>query len=273
MLLKKGSKGNLVLTMQKLLKSCGFNISCDGIFGSGTEKIVKLFQEDALIKPIDGIVGNVTYQALINAVKNITKNYNEKIIWLNPKDLKCSLVSSTSTSLLQKHKSFMNGAFFWYFANGDKKNHVIGWLYSEGKELNYSNSNKFRGTFLVLKDGTTIVKRMKDIELMEYKKKNQIWFCIQGFETFDGENMIIEGWDKDEVGRKCIRNIMAYNSTTGKVLIAFFNGNYNIAIQVAKKYKCDGSICLDAGGSSNLIISGAKIYSTSRTLNNIVYWN
>lgn len=263
MLLKVGSKGSLVLTLQRLLLSLNFEIDCDGIFGSGTEKIVKLAQEDLLVSPCDGIVGNKTWKALIEASKHVTKNYKESIVWLNPKDLKCALVNETSASLTKRIKNFVNGTFFWW-KNG-VGNCVIGWLYSEGKRLNYSNINRKRSTLVVKKDGSVICKLLNDSELM--KIAEQISFCIQGYKDAKSE-----GFNPIEVSRKCIRPIIGYSSKTNKILIAMFNGDTTVSEQIAKKYGLDYYLNIDAGGSSNMYLDGFGIFKTNRILNNIIYW-
>tara|TARA_R100001510_G_C7655134_1_gene214095 strand:+ start:2498 stop:3415 length:918 start_codon:yes stop_codon:yes gene_type:complete len=58
MLLKKGSKGLEVKQLQKAL-----GVSADGIFGAGTEAVVKKFQEDNGLDA-DGIVGSKTWEAI-----------------------------------------------------------------------------------------------------------------------------------------------------------------------------------------------------------------
>ncbi|WP_458788450.1 peptidoglycan-binding domain-containing protein, partial [Vallitalea sediminicola] len=57
---KKGDSGSNVTSLQYLLKSKGYNLSADGIFGSGTKSIVKNFQaSNGLVS--DGIVGEQTW--------------------------------------------------------------------------------------------------------------------------------------------------------------------------------------------------------------------
>ena len=62
--LKRGSTGSDVRTMQQKLKNWGYySGSADGIFGSGTESAVKLFQRTNGLTA-DGIVGSATAAAL-----------------------------------------------------------------------------------------------------------------------------------------------------------------------------------------------------------------
>jgi len=68
-LIKKGSKGQAVKTLQGYLYQLGYNPgSTDGIFGPKTEKAVKAFQRDYDLV-IDGIVGPATWASLENAVQ------------------------------------------------------------------------------------------------------------------------------------------------------------------------------------------------------------
>ena len=65
--LRKGSKGEEVKTIQRLLKSMGYSIGnagIDGDFGSGTENAVKSFQKKTGIS-VDGICGQNTWEKLL----------------------------------------------------------------------------------------------------------------------------------------------------------------------------------------------------------------
>ena len=65
---KKGAKGNITKLIQERLNSVGFKLSTDGIFGSGTEKAVKVFQKNRGLKQ-DGIVGRNTWDWLLKGTK------------------------------------------------------------------------------------------------------------------------------------------------------------------------------------------------------------
>ena len=67
MMLTKGSKGNQVKTLQRLLNSLGFNVGTagiDGDFGNATFNAVKKFQQYNGIG-VDGIVGKDTWNKLL----------------------------------------------------------------------------------------------------------------------------------------------------------------------------------------------------------------
>lgn len=74
-LLKRGSKGSNVHSMQVLLREKGFHVDTDGIFGSDTEKAIKKFQKSVGLSS-DGIVGNMTWTALYG---NPTTIYDSKL--------------------------------------------------------------------------------------------------------------------------------------------------------------------------------------------------
>ena len=58
--LEKGDKGSAVAVLQKLLFDLGFTITVDGIFGSGTENIIKEFQQKHSLS----VTGKVTTELL-----------------------------------------------------------------------------------------------------------------------------------------------------------------------------------------------------------------
>ena len=64
--LKRGSQGADVVKLQNALYEHGYKVSKDGVFGPGTEKIVKQFQESEKLTA-DGIVGKGTWSALASA--------------------------------------------------------------------------------------------------------------------------------------------------------------------------------------------------------------
>lgn len=65
---KRGAKGNITRLIQERLNSVGFHISMDGIFGSGTENAVKVFQRNRGLSA-DGIVGRNTWDWLLRETR------------------------------------------------------------------------------------------------------------------------------------------------------------------------------------------------------------
>lgn len=62
--LRRGSKGDAVGDLQRLLQRLGFMLALDNDFGPGTEVAVTTFQKQQGLAPVDGIVGNDTWHAL-----------------------------------------------------------------------------------------------------------------------------------------------------------------------------------------------------------------
>lgn len=64
--MKYGATGIYVGCIQFKLKSLGYNVTIDGIYGRGTESVIKQFQKDSGFygKDIDGIVGKMTWNKL-----------------------------------------------------------------------------------------------------------------------------------------------------------------------------------------------------------------
>lgn len=65
--LRRGTKGDLVVQLQRLLSMDGSNLEIDGIFGGGTQSAVRAFQKrHGLV--VDGIVGPKTWAELLKMV-------------------------------------------------------------------------------------------------------------------------------------------------------------------------------------------------------------
>ena len=64
--MKKGARGNITKLLQEKLVSLGYNTNgVDGIFGSGTDNAVRLFQKSNRLTA-DGIVGKNTWRKILN---------------------------------------------------------------------------------------------------------------------------------------------------------------------------------------------------------------
>lgn len=62
--LRRGSRGEAVGELQRLLQKAGFVLAIDEDFGAGTEVAVCAFQRQRGLVPVDGIVGRDTWAAL-----------------------------------------------------------------------------------------------------------------------------------------------------------------------------------------------------------------
>ena len=69
--LRQGSQGDIVKTMQQLLKNAGSNLTIDGIFGNGTKNAVIAFQKKNGLEA-DGVVGPMTWAALVQYSMAVT---------------------------------------------------------------------------------------------------------------------------------------------------------------------------------------------------------
>ncbi|NHA68932.1 peptidoglycan-binding protein, partial [Phycicoccus flavus] len=66
---RQGDSGFRVRTAQYLLRQRGYSLSADGIFGSGTDGVVRSFQSSRGLS-VDGIVGTNTWTALVVTVRS-----------------------------------------------------------------------------------------------------------------------------------------------------------------------------------------------------------
>ena len=71
-LVRQGAQQHPVKTLQYLLRARGHNLTVDGIFGPQTDAAVRGFQQalhqDIPTVAVDGIVGPVTWQALVSGM-------------------------------------------------------------------------------------------------------------------------------------------------------------------------------------------------------------
>ncbi len=68
--LRRGSKGEAVGELQRMLQKAGFVLAIDEDFGAGTEVAVTAFQGQRKLVPVDGIVGRDTWEALEAAARS-----------------------------------------------------------------------------------------------------------------------------------------------------------------------------------------------------------
>lgn len=62
--LRKGSKGETVETLQRLLNSYGSNLTLDGDFGANTDRALRVFQKAQKLE-VDGICGKESWKRLL----------------------------------------------------------------------------------------------------------------------------------------------------------------------------------------------------------------
>lgn len=67
--LRRGSRGDAVGELQRMLQQAGFVLAIDEDFGPGTEVAVCAFQRQHGLAPVDGIVGRDTWAAIEAAVR------------------------------------------------------------------------------------------------------------------------------------------------------------------------------------------------------------
>ena len=73
---EKGVRGPGIKELQAKLNKVGFNLTTDGIFGSGMEKAAKEFQGKFGLT-VDGVLGNASLKALDNAIAELNKPKKE----------------------------------------------------------------------------------------------------------------------------------------------------------------------------------------------------
>lgn len=67
--LRRGATGSEVHHLQACLRGLAYKLAADGVFGPGTEAVVKRFQKKAALIA-DGVVGPATWTAISKALKN-----------------------------------------------------------------------------------------------------------------------------------------------------------------------------------------------------------
>jgi hypothetical protein len=66
--LRSGSSGSAVRTLQYALRAAGYGLTADGAFGSGTESAVRSFQSSRGLT-VDGVVGDNTWYAVLPVLR------------------------------------------------------------------------------------------------------------------------------------------------------------------------------------------------------------
>ena len=128
--LRKGSKGNDVLELQKLLNKNGYNLAEDGSYGGKTEAAVRDYQTKNGLK-VDGIVGTNTWSKLNSASTGSTANTQQNTTY-KYEDFKYdpyteSDVVKQAQSMLQEHMANKPGEYSssWQAQLNDTINKIL----------------------------------------------------------------------------------------------------------------------------------------------------
>ena len=131
-ILKEGKTGEDVALMQKYLIDLGYDLGkygSDGDFGECTEIAVMAFQKDHGCKPVDGEYGPITHEALMQAINELNKADDGKMVCIE--DGQCWIRTAPNTS--GKKLAVAKRGTKWPFGGAIADN---GWLMIE-----YENQN------------------------------------------------------------------------------------------------------------------------------------
>ena len=152
--------------------------------------------------------------------------------------------------------------------------------------MDYDDIEKSKkGTFIVYKDGSTVVKTVGKNDFKSLDISN-IKLAFQGFnfnyEANGSKNLISsmnkEGWNDDIHNRNCLRPGFGYNYKTGKVVIAVKKTNAKGLRTLMRNLGCitkDNDTCGiggDSGGSVALAVDGKLIHDGKRKQVSILRW-
>jgi len=256
--LKKGSTGATVQSLQMLLIAKGFSCGdygADGDFGSGTDKAVKDFQS-AYNLGVDGIVGACTWEALLTKVVEPKKaTYSvigiTHVVEIDPMALRH--VETQKATYTTHYKNFVNSLYFMLQKVGGcfPQGHAA----SEGKILsNYATHGKAVATLIVHRDGSVEMAYVKDLSTV-----NNLWFAVSGYGVYPSITAAKEGFTGEfsDVTRSTNRPIIGYRKSDNKIVIAVRSSSSSArAKETAKNLNLDFAISLDGGGSTTLKVDG-----------------
>lgn len=293
--LKKGSKGKDVETLQKALNELGYFCGIpDGIWGNGTNAQVLLFQKkNNLIA--DGIFGQASHNRINEVLQSVGgqspvetpkvttptpptnkpkyyQAYGAYVLEVDPLDLYVEVVKKAGSSI---SGNFINGSLF---GNYKGKMVSISTLVSNGKILaeHLPHDNVKRGTLVVYKDGTVAVEMIDFIS--KFPRLGEVKFAIGGFNIMPvgktvQQELKDEWFEFKTVGYRTWRSMLGVNKSTNKVLIVIApNTDAVQGHALMKKLGCDIAISNDSGGSCSGRFNNKLIRNTSRVLHNIVRW-
>lgn len=268
MLLKKGSTGEQVKELQRLL-----GIMADGVFGPHTENTVKAFQT---IKGLvaDGIVGEKTWGALqTNNQYQLIRRFNTDIhVYItNPKqrllpDLGMQGKRETLTEIISRLKicgmniyAGINGQFFDMVQGGAE---FLGSFGHDG--LHWKDPDSTFIDFIVHADGRSEVKKINgNAECVELQKENATYFGTSYALLIDGKiNLINSELFSHSTGRNS--RTMIGQRADGTFVLAVADRNWGTSAGlmaheqalVMQELGCVNAVNMDGGGSSEMVVGG-----------------
>ena len=115
--------GNDVKYIQICLKYLGYNVDTDGWYGPATASVVKKFQSDNGVSPVDGDCGSVTWNAIENAVskkKNNSSTQTNKTITITQQPSNQNAKAGATVKLSVK-ASGTGLKYQWYYKKSGAK--------------------------------------------------------------------------------------------------------------------------------------------------------
>lgn len=307
MILKKGSRGSQVVSLQRQLQFLGYNIGswgADGDFGTSTLKAVKAFQKDKGLV-VDGLVGPATRAALFVA-KQLPVTPKDDPVVPDPKLPDTSPIVTPSNHhyifrstthvtevepLLLRISpetdqpgyaytgdNLMTAAFLGHHSN--KSTYPTSMLASEGRIINnmqpnglYSGEFKGKGipapTFIVLRDGSCTMEITNDISNI-----HDLWFAVSGLGLIPRTDQGFPGSFAKSVGYRTFRVGLGYNPQKHRVLMVY---NPSMAAgsfaKILQALGCTMGLCTDSGGSAVYKQKDKFIRSTTRRLPAMIEWS
>lgn len=257
-ILKKGSSGAVVQSLQMLLIAKGFpcgSYGADGDFGTGTDFAVKAFQ-NAYSLDADGVVGAYTWETLLTKNVEVKKaSYSvvgiTHVVEIDPMALRH--VETQKATYNTPHKNFVNSLYFMLQKVGGcfPQGHAA----SEGNILsNYATHGKPVATLIVHTDGSVEMAYVKDLSTV-----NNLWFAVSGYGVYPSITASKEGFTGEfsDVTRSTNRPIIGYRKSDNKIVIAVRSSSSSTrAKETAKNLNLDFAISLDGGGSTTLKVDG-----------------
>jgi hypothetical protein len=256
-MLKRGSKGQDVFTLQEQLKDMEYyKGALDGDFGPKTDYAVRWLQRvNNLV--VDGIVGPKTWENILYA----------HVCEIDPMKLRNEVAKLPGNQI---KGDFINSIFF-DMATMTPLGNMVNDGKALAKQLIYKNGLQHdwvrRGNLIVYKDGTAAVKMIMDIENEEDLSK--IKFAVSGF-NMQPLNLGAEWWPED-VGRTTWRSMLGYNKSTDKInAVIMANCSAARGRKMLDKLGCDLKLGLDSGDSTNGRFAGNTVRTTGRRLYGII---